>query len=190
MRDLRAIERELISIGSYIRFFGRPEVRELPKILVDNEQIKHCITGKYEAGYALLCVTDLRILLIDKKPFFLTLEDIRYDMVMDVDYSYQFVGGQVTIIMPNKQLKFASFKNDELRNLSQYVQKRVLEYRQQHVSQHRVVNTEPEMTDGSPVLVSNAQPAAANQDYASFSIPKAIHPYVQTTLTVRRQTSR
>lgn len=194
MRDLKSVENELISIGSYIRFFGRPEVKELPKILVKNEKIKHCLTGKYEGGYALLCVTNLRVLLIDKKPFFLTLEDIRYDMIMEIDFSHQFLSGQVRLIMPNKQLKFIAYKKEMLRQLSQYIQKRILEYRQQHISNHRIVQSENLPYRG---LIEQNQSAAykprtavADDNDIPISIIKAVHPYIQSTLTVRKQTLR
>ncbi|HMS23358.1 MAG TPA: PH domain-containing protein [Candidatus Saccharibacteria bacterium] len=196
MRDLKDIERELISIGSYIRFVGRPALRELPKILVDGEKIKHCLNIRYEGGVALLCVTNFRVLLIDKKPFFLMLEDIRYDMIMEVDYGYQMFSGQVKMIMPNKKLTFRAFKKDQLRDMTTYVQNRVLTSRQQHDTQHTVIADNrlvPDMPIGAPAEI---QP---NEGYISsnlenpevlVSVPKAIHPYIQSTLTVRKQLSR
>lgn len=197
MRDLKDIERELISVGSYIRFVGRPALRELPKILVDGEQIKHCLNIRYEGGIALLCVTNLRVLLIDKKPFFLMLEDIRYDMIMEVDYGYQMFSGQVKMIMPNKKLTFRAYKKDQLRNMTNYVQSRVLTYRQQHDAEHTVVKD----NRLAPNLAFPAEPVQAqtpveylnkNADDTDvlISVPKAIHPYVQSTLTVRKQLSR
>lgn len=196
MRDLKDIERELISIGSYIRFVGRPALRELPKILVDGEKIKHCLNIRYEGGVALLCVTNFRVLLIDKKPFFLMLEDIRYDMIMEVDYGYQMFSGQVKTIMPTKTLTFRAFKKDQLRDMTTYVQNRVLTSRQQHDTQHTVIADNrlvPDMPIGVPAEI---QP---NEGYISsnlenpevlVSVPKAIHPYIQSTLTVRKQLSR
>lgn len=197
MRDLKDIERELISVGSYIRFVGRPALRELPKILVDGEQIKHCLNIRYEGGIALLCVTNLRVLLIDKKPFFLMLEDIRYDMIMEVDYGYQMFSGQVKMIMPNKKLTFRAYKKDQLRNMTTYVQGRVLKSRQQHDIEHTAVNNNsPTPSTSLPAVSMQAQSPAEylnpNIDDSDVlvSVPKAIHPYVQSTLTIRKQLSR
>lgn len=198
MRDLKDVERELISVGSYIRFVGRPALRELPKILVDGEKIKHCLNIRYEGGVALLCVTNFRVLLIDKKPFFLMLEDIRYEMIMEVDYGYQMFSGQVKMIMPNKKLTFRAFKKDQLRNMTSYVQSRMLSSRQQHDTHHAVVtnsvpapnNFIPEFAGQSQPIVDDIEQALAEDGSAVTSVPRAIHPYIQSTLTVRKQLSR
>jgi len=197
MRDLKDIDRELISVGSYIRFIGRPALRELPKILVDGEQIKHCLNIRYEGGLALLCVTNLRVLLVDKKPFFLMLEDIRYDMIMEVDYGYQMFSGQVKMIMPNKKLTFRAYKKDQLRNMTSYVQSRVLEYRQQHDMQHALIaDNSQRLGVAIPGMPTQTQVTngyiSKNIDNTEtlISIPKAIHPYIQSTLTVRKQLSK
>jgi hypothetical protein len=81
----REVERQLKAIGAEFRFWNKPEIRELKHVLVHGERIMHCVSGRYEAGFAILCITDQRVLLIDKKPFYLTLEDVRYDMVAEVD---------------------------------------------------------------------------------------------------------
>ena len=66
------VDEQLKRLGVRPTFFTRPEIRELKHILLPDEQIQHFVSGRYDGGYAILCATDMRILLIDKKPFYLT----------------------------------------------------------------------------------------------------------------------
>jgi len=134
MVTAKEIDRQLKKIGVTFWFFGNAELRELRHILVDGEVIEHCVLGRYEGGFAVLCATNLRLLLIDKKPFYLTLEDVRYDMVVEVDYSHRLLDSSVRICTPNKNLSFISLRRHELRQMTSYIQNRVMAYRQQQVA--------------------------------------------------------
>ena len=81
------VEQQLQRLGLKFSFIGRPEIRELQNILFPDELMLHCLMGFYGGGTALLAATDQRLLLVDKKIFFLSLEDIRYDMISEIDVS-------------------------------------------------------------------------------------------------------
>lgn len=200
MRQLADIENELDAIGARFWLIGRRSVRELPNILVYNEKIQFCLSGRYSGGFAVVCVTNLRILLIDRKPFFLTLEDIRYDMIMEVDYSYQAFNSTIKIFVPNKSLTFTAYKKHDLRRMTRYIQKQVIANRHQHsLEQQAISNEQPSMQSTSPVgatpgitapvaVLSSA--SADTGESFPISIPQAINPYIKSTLTVRRRSSR
>ncbi len=128
------IERQLKAIGASFTWWGRGEAKELEHIIEPGETIIYCINGRYEGGFAMLCVTDQRAILIDKKPFYLTLEDIRYDMISEVDFDGRLVDSTITICTLSKQLRFTSFKGAALRKATAYLQRRVMELRQQTTS--------------------------------------------------------
>ena len=130
MVSLQTIDAQLTKVGMKNRFFGRPEVRELCHILAPGEVIQHAVIGQYEGGFGLILTTDRRILLIDKKPWFLTMEDIRYDMVSEVDFYGRLLDATVTVVTLNKNLTFTSWKKDRLRELVRYIQHRVMQLRQ------------------------------------------------------------
>lgn len=134
MIDLQTVDAQLKAVGYNYHFFGRPEIIELAKVLMPDETIAQAVNGSYEGGFALLCVTDQRLLLIDKKPFFLTFEDIRYDMIAEIDYNYRLLNGSVRIFTPNKELSFSSWNQSQLRCLIEYLQSRVMEIRQHNHS--------------------------------------------------------
>lgn len=117
---------QLRSIGVDFHLWGKAELRELNKILVENEGIKHCVKGRYEGGFAVLVATDRRLLLIDKKPFFLTLEDVRYDMISEIDYNHRLLEATLRVRTVSKTLVFNSARNNRLRELTAYTQDRMM----------------------------------------------------------------
>jgi hypothetical protein len=149
MVSLYLVEEQLKRAGCNFRFWGRPEIRELPNILVAGEVIQHAVNGRYEGGFALLCVTNHRVLLIDRKLMFLTLEDIRFDMIAELDYSSQVFDGTIHIITPNRKLTFASWSQVRLRKLLNYTQLRVMEIRQHYMlQQFQQPQVDPKVTIG------------------------------------------
>jgi hypothetical protein len=131
MVQLYEVEEQLKAIGCNFKFFGRPEIRELAKILLPDEKIIQCANGYYEAGIALVCVTDHRFLLVDKKPMFLTIEDVRFDMISEIDFSHKLFNATLRIHSTNKSLTFTSWNHGRLRKLVDYLQHHVAKIRQQ-----------------------------------------------------------
>ena len=125
------VEEQLERIGCNFQFWGRSEARELCHVLMDNEQIAHCVNGQYVNGFAMLCATDHRVLLIDKKPMkFLNIEDVRFELISEFDYSHRLFNSTVRICTATKTLTFTSWNMHRLRALLSYVQQRVIEIRQ------------------------------------------------------------
>jgi hypothetical protein len=98
-----------------------------------DEIIAGCVNGRYEGGFALLVVTNFRLLLIDRKPFFLTLEDLRFDMIAEMDYSSRLLDSTVHIRTPNRKLRFTSWSQVRLRKILNYTQQRVMDIRQHYL---------------------------------------------------------
>ncbi|HUS25774.1 MAG TPA: PH domain-containing protein [Nevskiaceae bacterium] len=135
MVNLTQVEEQLKRAGCNYRFWGRAEIKELGKILQPGETIAHAVNGRYAGGFALLAVTDHRLLLIDRKPMFLSLEDIRFDMIAEIDYNFHLLTGAVHIITPNRKLTFSSWSQEHLREVVNYTQGCVMEMRQHFMQQ-------------------------------------------------------
>ena len=160
MADQKQLEHRLIEIGCNFRFFARPEIRELGKVLMPNEIVEHCVIGTYQGGFALLVATDQRVLLIDKKPFYLTLEDTRYDMITEIDFNHHLFDANVYIRTPNKSFRFVAYNQGRLRKLFHFVQTRVMEIRQhyqQAAASPAIVQQQLETTQYRPVAASSLQ---------------------------------
>ena len=135
MTTLAHVELQLKRIGCNFKWWGRAEIRELANILMDDEIIAGCVNGRYEGGFALLCVTNHRLLLVDRKPMFLTLEDIRFDMIAEIDYNSRLLDNTVYVITPNRSLTFTSWNQHRMRRILNYIQQRVMEIRQHYLMQ-------------------------------------------------------
>lgn len=108
--------------------WGKSEVRELCNVLMPDEQLDECVNGFYESGFALLVATKDRLLLLDKKPLnYLIVEDVRFDMINEFDYSHRLLGAEVKISTGMKTLHFTSWHQSRLRRLLGFVQYRMTE---------------------------------------------------------------
>ena len=135
MVSLAQVEQQLERIGCNFRFWGRPEIRELPNILLPSETIQKVVNGRYAGGFAMLVVTDHRLLLLDKRLMTFTLEDIGFDMISEIDYGMHLFEGIIHIITPNRKLSFSSWNQKRLRELLNYTQHCVTEMRQHFLAQ-------------------------------------------------------
>lgn len=204
MVHLSVIEAQLTKLGVRKTWFCRPEIRELQHILMDNEQVTRCVQGRYHGGFAILAATEQRLLLIDKKPLYLTVEDIRYDMISEVDISARLFDATVTIFTVNKQLIFSAVRQQKLREVTAYVQKRVMELRQYHPETPMpdpITQQFAQPATMSPALPQSSHPAQHHHIFPSFDIHKivgtvALHgsrrnpnPYTKAPLMVRQQWS-
>jgi len=131
MVHISVIQSQLTKLGIKLSRWFTPELRELQHIMMDHEKIIAAAPGRYFNGFALLVATDLRLLLIDKRSFFMMIEDTRYDMISEVDFSSRFYDYSVRIYTLNKQHNFSSVRyKTQLRDLCTFVQQRVWELRQ------------------------------------------------------------
>lgn len=174
------VKRQLVKIGAAKLVWGRPELRELPRILFEREELSHIVYGRYEGGYALLCATDQRVVLIDKKPFFLTLEDTRYEMISDVQFNHRLLDASLWLGTVHKRFIFRAYNHSKLRNMTSYIQQQVMTARQQ--PQQQMVQVTPATTNGllppNPVETLLETPARP-----------PLNPY-KTPLMIRHRVSR
>ncbi len=132
------IEEQLKNIKFYTRSWNRAETRELADIILPNEEIYECVNGWYDGGIALLVATNIRVLLIDKKPFkFLSLEDVRFDTINQIDFGRRFLDAHIVISAGMRDLTFRSYNKDRLRKLINHVQHRMAEIKAEQ-SDHSV----------------------------------------------------
>ncbi|MCA9324770.1 PH domain-containing protein [Candidatus Saccharibacteria bacterium] len=126
MISRKRLEEQLRNINFRYTGWGRSEVDELCNILMPDEEIEECVNGYYEAGFALLVSTKDRVLLVDKKPLgYLTIHDVRFDLINELDLHHRLMGAQIRISTGNKVLLFTSLNQTRLRRLLNYVQARM-----------------------------------------------------------------
>ena len=171
MVHISEIEGRVSQLGVKVSRWFHAELRELQHILMDHEEIVAVVPGRYFNGYALLVATDHRLLLIDKRTFFMNLEDIRYDMISETDFNSRVFDATLRIFTLNKQHRFTSVKyKHQLRDLTRYVQRRIMEVRQYQNSSSGSAERYPSSQLPQPTLLASS----SNDPTASPHRPKFI----------------
>jgi hypothetical protein len=136
MISYQKVQQQLKDLHINAQGWGRTEFRELCNILSPDEVIEACVNGYYEAGFALIVATKNRLLVVDKKPLnYLTVEDMRFDMINEFDYQHRLLGAQIRVSAGNKTLHFTSLNQVRLRRVLSYVQARMTEIKVEAKSQ-------------------------------------------------------
>lgn len=135
MVSKQSVLKQLKKIGFNPNGWGKGEVNELHTIILPDEEILEVANGFYEGGFAMIVATDVRVLIVDKKPLnYLTVEDLRFDMINEMDYSHRLVGAQINIASGEKKMKFSSLNQQRLRKVINHVQHNMAESKKKHVS--------------------------------------------------------
>src|ERR1700760_473511 len=111
MVHMSIIEARLSQLGIKVSSLFRPEVQELQKVLMEGEEIVAAVPGRYFGGFALLAATNRRVILIDKKSMFLTVEIVPYDMVSEVNFNGRLLDASIVLFTVNKQHRFTCVKH-------------------------------------------------------------------------------
>jgi hypothetical protein len=110
-----SVSTQLKRIGHKFRIFGRAEANELKNILNLGESILQCAYGHYHGGSGLLVATDQRILLVDKRPFYLNVESMAYENLNHIDYKQDKLHGVLYIQSGVKRVIFRSISDARLK---------------------------------------------------------------------------
>ena len=188
MVSLARVEEQLKHVGCNFKFWGRAEIHELSNVLMPDEIIAQATNGTYEGGFAMLCVTNYRVLLIDRKPMLLTIEDIRYDMMSEVDYHNRLMGATIRIFTPMRNLVFSSWSNMRLRKCVNYVQQRVMEIRQHGMMAQQLQQAGQQIAGQVGALPDynnmNPMPAQGQQGPAPYT---PVNPYTNVPMLSKRR---
>jgi hypothetical protein len=158
------------------------------------EKIAQAVNGSYEGGFAMLCVTNYRVLLIDRKPMLLTIEDIRYDMIAEVDYHNRLLGASIRVFTPIRNLVFGSWSTARLRKCVNYIQQRVMELRQHGLTAQQLLGQT--VGDSIGPRFNLPQSAQAQSGQGQLAAPQAqgrrvpytpMNPYTKAPILTKRR---
>lgn len=141
-----------------LNFLSHKEQIELPRLLLADEKILAVISGFYATGTAILCVTNKRLLLVDKKWARLFIDDVRFESINEINYGQQMIMSSITFIVAGREVLFRSWYKNELRMLSQLVQQKMFEV-------HKKADTKPTTTQQIVTEQVNQNPQIQTQGY-------------------------
>lgn len=197
MVRLEEVLKQFHRLGVKPTFWAKAEIKELSSLLVPGEQLTNVVFGWYENGFALLCCTDQRVLLIDKKPFFLKFEDLRYDKISEVKFLNRLLDSTVVLSYAGMKLDFRSWNQAGLRKLMINIQETIMRNQQQQQQQWQNNNN---WTEPVPLSLVANEPQAGGLSYELLSYPEEYlneptmnlprNPYAPTNKFLRRRIPR
>lgn len=127
------INAELRKAGITSYTIAKFTTRYLPKVIHDDEHIMAAVYGRYNKeatpfGFGgMLVATDSRVIFVDHKPGYTTLDELTYDVVSGVQATRAGLFRSITLYtkLGNFTVRFANTKS--VKNFERYVEKRRLE---------------------------------------------------------------
>lgn len=97
------VRQELKAVGVTRHGLAKPESKELPRVLHDDEHIGGVIYGQIGSGNsAMLVATDRRVIYLDHRALFMTTDEMTYDVVSGVRST---TAGPFTAIILHTRIK-------------------------------------------------------------------------------------
>lgn len=124
-------------------FLGRAEINALPNILYEDEVIHHFASCGYPSGIAVLMTTDRRVLLVDKVPFSLIVEDVPYDCITSIDYGLGLITGWISINTFSKKLHMRRINRMRIPHIATHIQFKIRELNEKGLMRTHMPESEP-----------------------------------------------
>lgn len=157
---LDRVRQELINAGVSKYGLIKAESRYLPTIIHEEEHIGGVVYGRYKGGLAMLVATDQRVMFLDKKPMFVTMDELTYDVVSGVKYNRAGLVDTITL-HTRVQDYFIRFVSEECAH--KFV--KYLENRRLEKDINKTINTNPKQKD----VINFSQPfSLLNQEALKF----------------------
>lgn len=125
MPTYQSVQDQLRYLGATPFVLMRAEVKILPDILEDGEQIREFITGTYDGGFGMMVATDKRLLFIDKKVFDLVVDDVPFNMISTLEFDLGMFFGRVFVYTFAKDYRFRRTRKYRTLRFSRHVQTRM-----------------------------------------------------------------
>ena len=108
------------------KFVGRREVKELPNILWDDEQVLDLVQGFYNHGTGILVATQKRLLFVDKGMLGgLKVEDFPLDKISSLQYSTGLLLGEITVFTSGNKAVIKNVDKTQTRTFAEGVRARI-----------------------------------------------------------------
>lgn len=102
------------------------EAHYLPKIVYADEQIGGVVYGLHQDGFALMAATDRRVIFLDKKPLFDTVDEIRYEVISGVSFGHAGIGSTITLHTKIKDYKMRTFNQKTAIGFVKFIESKCL----------------------------------------------------------------
>lgn len=156
MPTLEQIRTQIKSLDGLSKFLGRREIKELPDILWENENVENIIQGLYNNGNGILVATNKRLVFIDKGLVFgLKVEDFPFDKISSIQYSTGLLLGKLTIFTSGNKAVIDNVDKKKVRIFGDFVRNKISS--KDAVETKTPINQSQQKADTSDDIVSNLE---------------------------------
>lgn len=120
------IRDQLISLGASKSALASEEAHFLPTLINTDEQIGGVVYGLHQDGFAMLIATSYRVIFLDKKPLFNTVDDVRYEVISGVSFGHAGIGSTVTLHTKIKDYKLRTLNRKCATGFVKFIESRCL----------------------------------------------------------------
>jgi len=156
--DAVAAKIEQLASNKLIHRFGvRKELKTLPGLLLDGEEVLNLASGRYDNRQGLIVVTDRRVMFVEKGMVRSRLEDFPYGRVSSVQSQTSMMSGKLQIFASgNKAVIDNVMPKDRATEIGDYVRHRLAE-------PHGAAATPASAAPAPPVAPGAGQPDITDQ---------------------------
>ncbi|HHE7005714.1 TPA: PH domain-containing protein [Staphylococcus aureus] len=123
--NLSKIYQRFNEIGVEDLFGTKKEVKELPMILKDNENIMYVTSGLYNNTYLIVC-TDLRLLFLDKGMIYgLKFHEFPFEKINSVSYKKGLLFGEIIIHHGSSSITIGSITKNTVSRMAETIQEQI-----------------------------------------------------------------
>lgn len=122
MPTLEEVKQQVSYLSGGSAFLSKAEIKELPKILWEDEEIKKAVQGFYQNGNGLLVATNKRVIFLNKGLFGgLQVEDFSFDKISSIQYNVGFITGDLTIFASGNKATIKNIEKGSVRDFADYL---------------------------------------------------------------------
>ena len=126
MPTLEEVKEQIKSIDGLSKFLGRREIKELPDILWENENVENMVQGFYKNGNGILVATNTRLIFVDKGLLYgLDVEDFQYNKISSIQYSTGLLLGKLTIFSSGNKAVIDNVDKKRVRVFGDFVRNKI-----------------------------------------------------------------
>lgn len=147
MPTLDEVKAQVQKLQGFDRFIAKKEIKELPNILWENEQVENLILGFYNNGNGILVGTSKRLIFIDKGLISLKVEDFPYDKITSIQYETGWVFGKLTIFSSGNKAVIDNVEKNQTKAFGEWVRARISSNTQNQIQTPPQTQTQPNGDD-------------------------------------------
>ena len=126
MPNLNEVNQQVSQLNGVHKWVNRKEIKELPDILWEDENIVDLIPGFYNGGNGLLVATDRRLIFLDKGLLYgLRVEDFPLSNISSIQYSTGLLLGDITIFASGNKAKIKNVDKHRVKLFAENVRHRI-----------------------------------------------------------------